>query len=904
MINPSRDYNSRSGFNGPQGNNVRASNQFRYSSASTSRNKSQGKKLMPKTDGFNNKSVQKKSVKFADLTDQEMAQLRSEGKCFLCKEVGHMSQNCPHKHVVKGNGKSKPPGVPSYSMEMEIVENDTSDEILDSMSVERIYIHPDHEAGTDDWREWYPDWQLPQAPAREEIGNCYVMTAEYILTIQQPYPGDDPRSEQHSSSPHNRFQVIELINDAEKNFSIVDYWTNFTITIEKERIANPKFNIGHWYATKRARTLKLRRPAQKEYPTQLANPIVLVATHLLQSGINTYFPNTRTSTWMDDRFFIYLKDYGSTTYIIVDDDLKLTTEIDLNLLEDPKFNLIQWYLAKIRERNLFHQSYIKYHEKRFHYCDRDMIENSGLKWYISVKTIMTDMANVLERCAPYPGDNISNYPVDITYKQDGSHRSRFNLDVIDLITHKLLYVYDRQQGFDSFLLWDIAIWNRFSIGKWYAEQCAINQKEDVPTEVAREWIKTKKWSKTTLSSDDDMDDDTDDEESNNEDHDENGDAGEGADNVLLTNLFEKTACTVNNMLMLNGVQVDRNKYVSVQRNAARIKDMGERLMPKPIVIKVAINGVPVRALVDSGSLGDFISSTLVDQLKLKRINWDKPLGLQLAVQGSRSKINSAVNVNFSYQNIKDSRHFDVINLNDYDVILGTPWIYQHQVCIGLNPARIVIGSDVPLPIASGTDTKYLLGAAALLPDDEILQLPAELMSYAEPLCCKVEETELPPFRAINHTIPLIDEQKVYQWRPSKCPEVFRSQWNEKRDAYIKSGRWKMTTARNTVPMLLIHKPHKPKNAPELRTVIDLRERNKNTVKMSSPLPDIEGVLRRVTAKPFRSVLDLTAAYEQIRIIPEHVERSAVTTPDGNMVSLVLQMGDCNAPASWRRHTRV
>ena len=100
-------------------------------------------------------------------------------------------------------------------------------------------------------------------------------------------------------------------------------------------------------------------------------------------------------------------------------------------------------------------------------------------------------------------------------------------------------------------------------------------------------------------------------------------------------------------------------------------------------------------------------------------------------------------------------------------------------------------------------------------------------------------------------------------------------------------------------MLLIPKPHKPKNAPELRTVIDLRERNKNTVKMSSPLPDIEGVLRRVTAKPFRLFLDLTAAYEQIRIIPEHVDRSAVTTPDGNMVSLVLQMGDCNAPATYQ-----
>ena len=51
------------------------------------------------------------------------------------------------------------------------------------------------------------------------------------------------------------------------------------------------------------------------------------------------------------------------------------------------------------------------------------------------------------------------------------------------------------------------------------------------------------------------------------------------------------------------------------------------------------------------------------------------------------------------------------------------------------------------------------------------------------------------------------------------------------------------TTRNTVPMLLIPKPHKPKDAQELRTVIDLHEKNKNTIKMSPPLPDIEGVLR-------------------------------------------------------------
>ena len=85
---------------------------------------------------------------------------------------------------------------------------------------------------------------------------------------------------------------------------------------------------------------------------------------------------------------------------------------------------------------------------------------------------------------------------------------------------------------------------------------------------------------------------------------------------------------------------------------------------------------------DSGSLGDFIASTLVDQLRIKRTLFEKSIGLQLAVQGSRSKINASVEVDLVYHGIIETQCFDVANLNDYDVILGTPWIYQHKCVSG------------------------------------------------------------------------------------------------------------------------------------------------------------------------------------------------------------------------------
>jgi hypothetical protein len=53
----------------------------------------------------------------------------------------------------------------------------------------------------------------------------------------------------------------------------------------------------------------------------------------------------------------------------------------------------------------------------------------------------------------------------------------------------------------------------------------------------------------------------------------------------------------------------------------------------------------------------------------------------------------------------------------------------------------------------------------------------------------------------------------------------------------------------------------------------------------------------VAAHPWRSILDLQASFEQIRVDPDHVSRNAATTPDGNILSKVMMQGDCNAPAT-------
>ncbi|SJL11792.1 uncharacterized protein ARMOST_15201 [Armillaria ostoyae] len=235
-----------------------------------------------------------------------------------------------------------------------------------------------------------------------------------------------------------------------------------------------------------------------------------------------------------------------------------------------------------------------------------------------------------------------------------------------------------------------------------------------------------------------------------------------------------------------------------------------------------------------------MSTQLADQLKVFKTYLLTPIPLHLAVQGSRSKILCGTKVQFRYQSIKTEHYFDIANLSGYDLVLGTPWLYQHNVRVCFNPSSIEIGSDTALPMV-GDNVSQIRSQAMMVSEDVLKQVHAELQEYAAPICKTASETPLPPLQAINHTIPLIDEHKVYPWRPSQCPEAFRSQWDQKRKDYLSSGKQKHL----------------------LRTVIDLHAHNTNTRKVSAPLPSIEGILCRVVKCKYCSIIDGKDAYEQI-----------------------------------------
>ncbi len=99
-----------------------------------------------------------------------------------------------------------------------------------------------------------------------------------------------------------------------------------------------------------------------------------------------------------------------------------------------------------------------------------------------------------------------------------------------------------------------------------------------------------------------------------------------------------------------------------------------------------------------------------------------------------------------------------------------------------------------------------------------------------------EELILPPLRAVNHEIPLVNLNLVIRHRLAKCPELLREELRAKIDRYlilIKAGWWEHTTLPSSVPLLVVFK----KNG-AIQTVIDARQRNDNTLADFTPVTTV------------------------------------------------------------------
>ena len=165
---------------------------------------------------------------------------------------------------------------------------------------------------------------------------------------------------------------------------------------------------------------------------------------------------------------------------------------------------------------------------------------------------------------------------------------------------------------------------------------------------------------------------------------------------------------------------------------------------------------------------------------------------------------------------------------------------------------------------------------------------------------KEKPTELPPFgetlEIMQHRINIIPNS---EWKPTfpSTYNQFQDQITKKIITDLETGRIVASKSSNSIRMFTQPKMDKLQEA---RFLQDSILRNLVTDEDKTPMPSMEQIKDFIGSRPFRSKLDLTDGYHNIRIDPDSVRHSTFPCHMAKFDSPIMQEGDCNAPATMMR----
>ena len=115
----------------------------------------------------------------------------------------------------------------------------------------------------------------------------------------------------------------------------------------------------------------------------------------------------------------------------------------------------------------------------------------------------------------------------------------------------------------------------------------------------------------------------------------------------------------------------------------RTEDGPKRNFKNPGVIEgyIRIGEIRAHVLLDCGSTLDMISANYAASSKLDMFQLKKPVKLQMATTGSKSTINFGTRAEIRIGEFSQKRYFDVVNLDRYNAILGTPFLKDNEVML-------------------------------------------------------------------------------------------------------------------------------------------------------------------------------------------------------------------------------
>ena len=93
--------------------------------------------------------------------------------------------------------------------------------------------------------------------------------------------------------------------------------------------------------------------------------------------------------------------------------------------------------------------------------------------------------------------------------------------------------------------------------------------------------------------------------------------------------------------------------------------------------------------------------------KAKQIKLEEQVTLQLGCVGSRSKISYSTKAPMDVGGVKEKTYFDLVNIDRYDCIIGTPFMNAHGVCLDFGNHCVFMKGEGIQALSFNEEQKYV-----------------------------------------------------------------------------------------------------------------------------------------------------------------------------------------------------
>jgi Reverse transcriptase (RNA-dependent DNA polymerase)/RNase H-like domain found in reverse transcriptase/Integrase zinc binding domain/Chromo (CHRromatin Organisation MOdifier) domain/gag-polyprotein putative aspartyl protease len=347
-----------------------------------------------------------------------------------------------------------------------------------------------------------------------------------------------------------------------------------------------------------------------------------------------------------------------------------------------------------------------------------------------------------------------------------------------------------------------------------------------------------------------------------------------------------------------------------------------------IKLPVQLNGTRVRAMLDSGAQGNFISRKAIDKAGPCQIKRRKPYALHVAngqPMPGTPLITEQTTVHLEIQGHEEMITLDVLTEASHEIILGLPWLRKHNPHIDWDSNRLslerckcalqtipthrqssvvderVINSMIsrhrsrkPGRTLADAGRNHQVTERKMMEDSTIHEIPDCYRAWNHMFTEREGKANLPEHQPWDHTIDL-EEGKTPPFGPlyGKSGKELEQE-KEFVDTNLEKGYIRPSKSSAASPFMFV-----PKKDGTPRPCVDYRKLNDITKKNRYPLPNIAELRDRLSRAKIFTTMDLRDGYHLIRMKKGEEWKTAFRTRYGLFEYTVMPFGLTNAPATFQ-----